>query len=230
MSQTRRKLGSSFADALSLVRSTNQRSKRAVVAGKTGGLGLNPQRLFDAVAEFSGGGQSFVGYADRADIPPELLTYYAAWLGLIQNSPGVVTFVEGAGADRLVIFSLGPIAPDQLSAALDLSAAPARWVMPSPEGLRVMVLVHGGEGESAVEWLSKLSRTAPLVVRGIATILGGSTNAAGRAAYRDIIARAEGTAGTGVANGPGDGPVHAPTGGAVYRGIFYPGGQVIPGG
>lgn len=225
MTTTHRKLGSSLGDALSLARSANQRTRRRVVSQTTQRIGLPLTGLFDAVCEYSGGGQNVVGWAGRG-VNPDVLAYYAAWLGMQQNSPSVLTFTEGAGLDTLAIFELGALDPDRVAAVLDLSGASGRWVLPTPTGLRAMVLITGGEGATALEWLGQVASAPPVLLRGTATIVGGATNAAGRAAYRDIIARAEGTAGNRPADGAG--PVHAPTGGATYRGIFYPGGQVIP--
>lgn len=225
MTTTRKKLGPSFGDALSLVRSANQRSRRAAVAQTAQRIGLPVQGLFDAVSEFSGGGANVVGLAARG-IPPEAAAYYAAWSGLLHNSPSVMTFTEGAGSDTLAIFQVGTIDPGLLATILDLSDAPARWVLPDPAGLRVMVLVRGGEGAAALQWLSQVARSEPVTLQGTANILGGDTNAAGRAAYRDAIARFEGTASDRPADGAG--VQHAPPGGATFRGIFYPGGQVIP--
>lgn len=225
MTTTRRKLGSSLGDALSLARSANQRTRRRVIAQTTQRIGLPVTGLFDAVCEYPGGGQNVVGWAGRG-VAPDVAAYYAAWVAMQQNSPAVMIFTEGAGPDTLAIFEVGALDPDTLARVLDLAATPGRWVLPTPTGLRAMVLIAGGEGAGAVEWLGSIASAPPVFLRGTATILGGSDNAAGRAAYRDIIARAEGTAGDRPTDGAG--PVNAPAGGATYRGIFYPGGQVIP--
>lgn len=225
MVQTRRKLGSSLPDALSLSQSQNQRALRRTIATQTQRIGLDPTGLFSAVCQYPGGGQNVVGLATKQEIPPDVLTYYAAWTGLLHDSPSVLTFSQGAGGDTLAIFELGPTDPALVASVLDASGAPGRWVLPSPQGLRAMVLVRGADGQGAVQWLSRLAQATPLLLQGSAIIIGSSTNAGGRAAYRKLIATAEGTDDR---PADGSGPVHAPSGGATYRGIYYPGGQVIP--
>lgn len=238
--------GLTFEQAFARSRSSNQVAFRKLSSHILDTVGLHEHQAFDAIGDWSDGAENSVVQKIDGDPDPSQVEYAAAWYGLLGHQKVVLTFrADPQGPDAVYQIPVAETDTEKLRSQLSQAGIPFRTIVPSPRGHLVIVVDQGRQLRPAVEAFAEANHATVREAAGTATELGGgSTRSAARRRFRNIIRAYESGGKVRTRYRPpvhadparyarptrphGFPPVKAPAGGAVVRGVYYPGGSMVP--
>lgn len=149
-------------------------------------LGINAD-MMDAIGDTSKwGADNSIVERINGEIDPELLTYAAAWKGLLGNQKAVLTFIPGQGEDSLYM----GIIPDEehnVRAVLDRFHIYDRTLTPTPEGILVQAFDPKSKKLKMINRVGEFYDTTFQAYKGLGIFQGGETREAARDNYLKTI-------------------------------------------